>query len=96
MPEFTSLEDRTDDPGARFRVLLSYDLLLDPMPFWQLGGDPFRWRPLTAEEIQQREANFVQGLASASAESAEWLDTRRHRRRLGGLSRRPGRRRRGP
>jgi hypothetical protein len=75
MPEFTSLEDRTDDPGARFRVLLSYDLLLDPMPFWQLGGDPFRWRPLTAEEIQQREANFVQGLASASAESAEWLDS---------------------
>jgi hypothetical protein len=74
MPDFTSLEDRTGDRGARFRVLLSYDLLLDPMPSWHLGGDPFRWRPLTAEEIQQREMNFVQGLASASVESAEWLD----------------------
>jgi hypothetical protein len=50
-------------------------LLLDPTPFWHLGGDPFRWGPLTAEEIQQRETTFVQRLASASAESADWLDS---------------------
>jgi len=75
VPEFQSLENRTGESAARFRVLLSYDLLLDPAPFWRLGSDPFGWRPLTAEEIRQRETDFVQRLASADAESADWLDT---------------------
>ena len=62
-PAFVGLEDR--EPGSgRHRVLLTYDKLLDPRPIWALGTDPFAWNPLTSEEIEHRESDFVKRLVA--------------------------------
>jgi hypothetical protein len=59
--DFVELENR--GKGATpFRVVLSYDRLLDPTPVWSLSGDPFAWDPLTNEQIQERETSFVKRL----------------------------------
>ena len=72
--DFRQLESR--GPGADpFRLILTYDLLLDPHPVWALGADPFAWTPLSDEEIQKREAAFVQFLAQGREnESLPWFD----------------------
>ena len=71
---FRQLESRGQgvDP---FRLILTYDLLLDPHPVWALGADPFAWAPLSIEEIKKREAAFVQLLAHGREnESFQWFD----------------------
>jgi hypothetical protein len=50
--------------AEHFRLILSYDALLDPLAIWSLGNDPFAWTPLTAEEIAARETRFVKQLQS--------------------------------
>ena len=72
--EFRQLESR--GPGAdHFRLILTYDLLLDPHPFWALGADPFAWGPLSDDEIQERQAAFVQFLAQGREnENIPWFD----------------------
>ncbi|WP_028266980.1 hypothetical protein [Arthrobacter sp. MA-N2] len=74
--EFVELENR--GKGATpFRVILSYDRLLDPTPVWSLGGDPFAWDPLTAEQIHARETAFVNRLAQRfEAGPFDWLEDR--------------------
>lgn len=64
-PCFTTVE-RRDDSADRTRLILSYDALLDPHPTWILGADPFEWAPLTDEEIEHREAEFVDRLKAAN------------------------------
>jgi hypothetical protein len=72
--DFRQLESRGHgvDP---FRLIITYDRLLDPHPVWALGADPFAWTPLSGEEIQKREAAFVQFLAQGREnESFQWFD----------------------
>ncbi|WP_427136171.1 hypothetical protein [Pseudarthrobacter sp. S9] len=71
--DFIRLEGR-DDTKKHFRLILSYDRLLDPTPIWSLGGDPFEWIPLTREQIQEREAGFVQRLTQRAEDGPfDWL-----------------------
>lgn len=74
--EFVELENR--GKGATpFRVVLSYDRLLDPTPVWSLNGDPFAWDPLTNEQIQERETSFVKRLTQRfEAGPFNWLADR--------------------
>ncbi|MDT3446033.1 hypothetical protein [Pseudofrankia sp. BMG5.37] len=60
--------------SARTRVILSYDTLLEPSPFWTLDSDPFEWRPLEPAEIEKREAKFIRGLTiQADRGPIDWL-----------------------
>lgn len=71
-PDFAGIEAKAHD-GAYSRILLTYDVLLDPHPMWTLGGDPFEWCPLSEDEIGERESQFVRGLAQqASHTHADW------------------------
>jgi hypothetical protein len=54
-PAFSGLEDRSHAPDSHFRALLSYDALLNPMPMWTLGGDPFAWTPMADEQVNERQ-----------------------------------------
>lgn len=49
--------------GTYRRILLTYDALLEPFAVWSLGADPFAWRPLTPEQVADRESKFVASLA---------------------------------
>jgi hypothetical protein len=71
---FTALENR--GPAAEpFRLILSYDRLLDRHPVWALGSDPFAWKPLSDDAVKKRETEFVQWLASAGdEEDVSWFD----------------------
>lgn len=57
--DFSDLENR-ELPGAAYRIILTYDKILDPHPHWTLGGDPFEWSPLSGEQIAEREKQFVE------------------------------------
>lgn len=71
--EFVALEQRESD-SPRFRIVLSYDSLLDPHPVWALGADPFLWRPMTEGEVQERETDFVKRLSDeAEHGTVDWL-----------------------
>lgn len=71
--EFPTLAKRAPN-SEHLRITLSYDAILDPQPSWALGGDPFEWNPLTEEQIQQRESEFVRRLAAqASNGPFDWL-----------------------
>lgn len=56
--DLSRLEQR-DSYGARTRLALSYDRLLDPHPFWSMGCDPFQLSELDHDEITKREGNFL-------------------------------------
>jgi hypothetical protein len=71
--DFVGLERRGEDV-APYRLILSYDRLLDPTPVWTLGGDPFEWNPLTPEQIQERESDFVRRLDQRGEDGPlDWL-----------------------
>lgn len=63
---YESLEMRTERP----RFILSYDTLLKSHPVWMMNEDPFAWRPLNPDEIEEREREFVQRLARKSEGSS--------------------------
>jgi hypothetical protein len=46
--DFRKLESRGQGADP-FRLILTYDLLLDPHPVWALGADPFAWTPLSGD-----------------------------------------------
>ncbi|ROQ64113.1 hypothetical protein EDF36_1067 [Rathayibacter sp. PhB152] len=73
-PEFV---DRGIRGGpSRHCVVLSYDQILDPQPFVSLGGDPFRWIPLSQEELDTREKTFVRHLVESPPLSDwSWLES---------------------
>jgi hypothetical protein len=50
------------DLPTRPRFILTYVQLLDPMPIWTLGSDPFAWLLLSPQQDEGRRASFVQGL----------------------------------
>lgn len=58
-PSFFELEQREDAPH---RILLTYDHLLDPHPFWALGGDPFAFRNISEEQLGNRRSGFTDAL----------------------------------
>lgn len=61
--------------GTYQRIVLTYDHLLDPMPFWSMGADPFGMSALTEEEIEDREGRFVDTLVDHATNSAEsWFE----------------------
>ena len=71
--DFIAFENRGEGADP-FRLILSYDTLLEPHPVWRLGADPFAWAPLTNQQIEERQARFVQRLAGAEEEGYRWLD----------------------
>lgn len=78
--DFSNLENRTEaaDP---FRLILSYDRLLEEHPVWVLGVDPFAWRPLSDGDIETREKRFVERLARGGEdEDANWVESSMLRR----------------
>lgn len=66
----------TDEAQEAYeRVVLAYDQLLEPRPFWSMGGDPFALSALTGEEVEQRERRFVDSLANRAPHSNEtWFE----------------------
>ncbi|MFE2266447.1 hypothetical protein [Streptomyces griseosporeus] len=55
------------------RVVLSYDKLLG-RPFWAINDDPFEWKPLSVDEIKDREQRFVTTLINrADTGKSNWL-----------------------
>lgn len=67
------LRSRNED-GTHARVVLSYDHLLEPLPFWALGDDPFEARVLDAVQIAERETEFVRRLAALADDADfDWL-----------------------
>lgn len=71
---FRAAADRFPD-GTHRRIALAYESLLDPIPVWSLGADPFEVTPLTEDEIAEREQRFVYGLAGYRGMSAaSWLE----------------------
>jgi hypothetical protein len=70
---FVDLESRKDGDSP-FRLILSYDVLLDPHPHWSMGSDPFQWDPLDTEKISERENKFVSDLAHRTGDGKyDWL-----------------------
>lgn len=58
-----------------FRIVLSYDRLLEKHPVWSMGGDPFHITPLSRDEIADREAQFVGSLmATAPDRSGSFME----------------------
>jgi hypothetical protein len=73
--EFIGREHRMVD-GNPFRVILTYDLLLSKHPMWSLGGDPFKWAPLSQSEIDSREKDFVTNLAAnPPRDGSDWKES---------------------
>lgn len=71
---FIGLECRSEGADP-FRLILTYDTLLEQHPIWALGTDPFAWAPLSDEAIRKRETAFVQRLArGVEEEDASWLE----------------------
>lgn len=61
--------------GSYQRIVLTYDHLLDPTPFWSMGADPFALSALTEEEIEDRERRFVDTLVDRATNSNEsWFE----------------------
>lgn len=67
------LRGRNED-GTHARVVLSYDHLLEPLPYWALNDDPFEARVLDEVQIAEREKEFVRRLvALADDGDFDWL-----------------------
>ena len=61
--------------GSHLRMTLSYDAILTPHAIWSIGNDPFEWKPLTADEIQKRQSDFVKTMEDWDPESRRsWSD----------------------
>ncbi|WP_432081165.1 hypothetical protein [Streptomyces sp. WAC 04229] len=71
---FSDLSKRSPD-GSYSRVALSYDKLLG-RPFWAINSDPFAYTPMSPEEIEAREKDFVHRLAmQAEGGPDDWLES---------------------
>lgn len=66
--DLTQLVLRHEADGTYKRMVLTYDRLLEPIPLWSMGDDPFALTPLSADAIAKREQSFVEGLASRSSD----------------------------
>lgn len=70
------------EDGTHRRMVLTYDALLQPHATWSIGADPFDEPKLSAEQVRQREKDFVDALARRSADSPrDWLTYSMLRRR---------------
>jgi hypothetical protein len=70
-----ALQEADEAEGAYQRIVLAYDHLLDPRPFWSMGADPFSLSALTEEEINDRERRFVATLVDRATNSNEsWFE----------------------
>lgn len=49
----------TYEDGSYKRMVLTYDRLLDPSPVWIMQSDPFELTPLADDDIERREAKFL-------------------------------------
>lgn len=56
--EFADIEQRGEEI-ENYRILLTYDQMLEPHPIWALGSDPFEWKPMSIEAISDREKEFA-------------------------------------
>ena len=66
---------RRESDGTYERIVLTYDRLLDPAPFWSFSGDPFALVALTPDEISKREQDFVARLEGGVSDvNASWLE----------------------
>jgi hypothetical protein len=71
--DFVGLEARRLD-SPQFRLILSYDVLLDLDAHWSLGADPFQWDPLGLDQIKEREEKFVATLVNRFGDGRhDWL-----------------------
>ena len=60
---FSELEER-GEMFDHYRLLLTFDQLLDPHPKRSMGGDPFEWSPMSAEDIAEREKSFTNSVVN--------------------------------
>ncbi|MCK1808377.1 MULTISPECIES: hypothetical protein [unclassified Micromonospora] len=67
--ECQSLTNLAKSLPERPRLLLTDDQLYDDFVVWSLGGNPFAWKPRTAEEDFKRESNFVQRLLATEPDA---------------------------
>lgn len=67
---FPQLTSRHPD-STYSRIALSYDALLEPNVHWGLGEDVLAWAPLSADQIKERERDFVRSLAGQHADPAQ-------------------------
>jgi hypothetical protein len=51
--------------GNRQCLLLSYDQILDPRPFWALGANPFAWAPRSEADDRERTTKFCAELEAS-------------------------------
>lgn len=78
--DFAALESR-DESTDPFRIILSYDALLTPMPFWSLGSETFAWVPLSEEQVSNRQADFVTRMSQQAKDCEhKWLESAMIRR----------------
>lgn len=83
--DYVSLEVRAGVSGFH-RLTLAADALLSPMPVWSLGSDPFAWQTLSHDEWQERQRDFVDGLARRYRDEAPgWLEFSMTRRKGSGV-----------
>ncbi|WP_188281507.1 hypothetical protein [Streptomyces sp. CBMA29] len=60
-------------PSGYSRISLTYDNLLVDYPVWTLGSDPFAWDPMSRDDIEKREREFVTRLASQETGPTDWF-----------------------
>lgn len=54
--------------GTYKRIVLAYDRLLEPQPFWAMGDDPFALTPLSTDDIEERETAFIKSLGQRASD----------------------------
>ncbi|MFJ4044204.1 hypothetical protein ACIPV2_00480 [Microbacterium sp. NPDC089987] len=70
------------DDGTHRRMVLTYDAVLEPHAMWSMGADPFDVPALSAEQIGEREREFVDSIARRATDTPhDWLTYSMLRRR---------------
>jgi len=58
------LPDLVPQPADRPRLVISDDQVLDRMPLWSVGSNPFRWEPRGEADDSARDLKFIKDLES--------------------------------
>ena len=56
------LPESVPQPADRLRLVISDDQVLNRMPLWSVGSNPFAWDPRSEADDGERDSDFVKGL----------------------------------